>query len=64
MKTILTIAALCAALTGSALAKDQNARRDAQGVHPAVHVYALDYYEAQHGNSRINPDRQGSGYRD
>jgi hypothetical protein len=64
MKTILTIAALCAGVTGAAFAKDQNASRDAQAVHPVVHVYAIDYYEAQHGASRINPDRQGSGYRD
>jgi hypothetical protein len=64
MKTILTIAALCAGLTVPAFAKDQNTARDAQAVHPAVHVYAIDYYEANHGSSRINPDRQGSGYRD
>jgi ABC-type phosphate transport system substrate-binding protein len=64
MKTILTVAALCAGLTAPAFAKDQNTGRDSQAAHPAVHVYALDYYEAQHGTSRINPDRQGSGYRD
>jgi hypothetical protein len=64
MKTILTIAALCAGLTAPAFAKDQNINRDAQAVHPAVHVYALDHYEARHGDLRINPDRQGSGYRD
>jgi ABC-type phosphate transport system substrate-binding protein len=64
MKPILTVVALCAGLTAPAFAKDQAAIRDAQAVHPVVHVYAIDYYEAHHGASRVNPDRQGSGYRD
>jgi hypothetical protein len=61
-KAVLAIVLLCSGLTAPAFARD--ASRDAQAVHPAVHVYAPEYYEAQHGNSRINPDRQGSGYRD
>ena len=61
-KAVLAIVALCIGITAPAFARD--ASRDAQVVHPAVHVYAPDYYEAQHGKSRINPDRQGSGYRD
>jgi hypothetical protein len=64
MKTILSIIGLCAGLTAPAFARDQDTSHAPQAVHPAVHVYALDYYEAQHGTSRINPDRQGSGYRD
>jgi hypothetical protein len=63
-KMIFTVVALCVGLTAPAFAKDQTAIRDAQAVHPVVHVYAIDYYEAHHGASRINPDRQGSGYRD
>jgi hypothetical protein len=64
MKTILTVVALCAGLEASAFARDQTTNRDTQATHPVVHVYALDYYEANHGASRINPDRQGSAYRD
>jgi hypothetical protein len=63
-KTIFSVVALCAGLAAPALARDQSTNRDSQATHPVVHVYALDYYEANHGASRINPDRQGSAYRD
>jgi hypothetical protein len=43
------------AFAQAAPTRAQDAR---QASHPAVHVYAAEYYEANHGSSTLHPDRQ------
>jgi hypothetical protein len=58
MKKLLIIVALGTVFAAPAFAQQTPIRRDVQVSHPAVHVYALDYYEARHEGQSLNPDRQ------
>ena len=63
MKNLLAIVALGTVFAAPAFAQQAPIRGDVQVSHPAVHVYAADYYEARHEGQSFNPDRQLNGNR-
>jgi hypothetical protein len=54
----ITIVAFSSVLAAPTFAQVPNTSQQPQAVHPAVHVYAPNYYEPRHEGQTIHPDHQ------